>query len=255
MCGLYVPEQKELFTPGGGLGGNVELVVADANGKVVDKIQGKNAIMPWVLFDMWCMLNTTSSATYNSNYIDTAGNGYPTFLDLVGGSSTGSLLIDVFYLGYYTGTIPSGTIGNIGFTSSDWSQLIMTQSIQEPSWNAPTSSQLESVSFTGNLAFTSAGYSIISPTSSQINFVYTNSVTTSISVNCLGFAPNDSQSITAGAINNIWYTNGATPNYKNITGLGNVGDIIVSTFYMAGTPVTIPGSGTITINYTLTATI
>ena len=40
MCGLYVPEQKELFTPGGGLGGNVELVVADANGKVVDKIQG-----------------------------------------------------------------------------------------------------------------------------------------------------------------------------------------------------------------------
>ena len=161
----------------------------------------------------------------------------------------------MFYLGYYSGTIPSGTIGNIGFTSSDWSQLIMTQSIQEPSWNAPTSSQLESVSFTGNLAFTSAGYSIISPTSSQINFVYTNSVTTSISVNCLGFAPNNSQNISAGAINGIWHTNGATPAFSNITGLGNVGDIIVSTFYMAGTAVTIPGSGTITINYTLTATI
>ena len=255
MCGLYVPEQKELFTPGGGLGGNVELVVADANGKVVDKIQGKNAIMPWVLFDMWCMLNTTSSATSNSSYVDTAGNGYPTFSDSLWGNTIGSLLIDVFYLGYYTGTIPSGTIGNIGFTSSDWSQLIMTQSTQEPSWNAPTSSQLESVSFTGNLAFTSAGYSIISPTSSQINFVYTNSVTTSISVNCLGFAPDQSPNITGGAIDGIWYPNGATPTSTNITSLGNVGDIIVSTFYMAGTAVTIPGSGTITINYTLTATI
>ena len=258
--------QSKLWTPGEGaspgLHGDVSITVHDDRGRVIQREEGPNTVLPYLLFMQWSSLVNAAERYYDGsvyypswediyNFIDTDGGETP-----IGPAPLNGVLTGVLYVGSYSGSAPSGNVSY--FLSSDWTTYYAQISNvwqANPLWNSAAT-----------YGATPSGQGVTSSlTSSQYSLTLTgagnfNAIALLPQVSNQGGVVDAYPAISSQeylpALGQTSATDAAPPTTQAWnTALTTGENIVASTFYLAPSTVTVPSGGSATISYTLSVTL
>ncbi len=236
---------SKLWTP---LKGHVGIVVADAQGRIIEETQGDNAVMPYLLFLLWSQLTTSTSADTSTQFSD-GTNIYPSQTATTSAAgSYGFAPTSHLITGNYSGSVPTGNQSFIN-AADITNYTHVYPNVASGTWFGGT---VADFSVAGQLSITNVNVQAGSQTATTANIGLTNDTSGTQTVDFIALSPAVIYAQTSDW-EYLWTVSASAP-ATNATFPAS-GNLAVTTLFQPASPVSIPVGATITIAYALSAVL